>query len=325
VLFAFGIKSSSPFRRAGIAAVQWPFEYAQIDTTAGVTLVVLWKQGSLVVARQVPVAREVADFLREAMDRTIQEAGERQARPYYPEMHLEKEECLVLQDPSLFEDTGIGGLLFPDQPHSQIRPDELENRVLWMYASIVGSVERRRAFIRRGNAHVDARRGRLFTTLTNSLARIEEPILALNDRFDLIAGMSGVIALNQPTFDAVFKEAPALVEHIDAWVTGISQTLPFSGDGAERLARLSASDLRVRRILRTIHERGHLQTVRIDQVRQYCQEAGIDGSLYIENEMLRVDAGEVFRLLHLLNEDYFRGGLTDAPFMSERKSPQNAQ
>lgn len=88
------------------------------------------------------------------------------------------------------------------------------------------------------------------------------------------------------------------------------------------LAEKARSNRRLRRRLRAIHERGHLQDVDIEAVRNHIREVGLDEAQLISGDELVVDEADPMTLLYLLNEDFFTGGLTTAGFRSERKSPQ---
>jgi hypothetical protein len=48
----------------------------------------------------------------------------------------------------------------------------------------------------------------------------------------------------------------------------------------------------------------------------------VEPGRFLEADELRFDDSNAFDLLYLLNEDLFQGGLTDAPFRSDRKSPR---
>jgi hypothetical protein len=43
---------------------------------------------------------------------------------------------------------------------------------------------------------------------------------------------------------------------------------------------------------------------------------------FVDSDQLIYDDSSPFELIYLLNEDFFQGGLTDAPFRSDRKSPR---
>ena len=91
---------------------------------------------------------------------------------------------------------------------------------------------------------------------------------------------------------------------------------------AARLAERARTDGRLRRRLRSIAERGHLSGVTVERVREHVAAAGLPEDRFLDGDELRYDDANPFELIHLLNEDYFQGGLTDAAFRSDRKSPR---
>jgi hypothetical protein len=67
-------------------------------------------------------------------------------------------------------------------------------------------------------------------------------------------------------------------------------------------------------------DRGHLASVGIAEVRAHVAELELDEAEFIEDDELVIDDQDPFKLMYLLNEDLFRGGLTSQGFVSDRKS-----
>jgi hypothetical protein len=162
----------------------------------------------------------------------------------------------------------------------------------------------------------------MLALLGNTLSRIGGPVFGLDDYFDLIVSEDGIVAVSQHHFELLFRETPALQQRIPDWVQAIEDHLPLAADGAQRLAERAATDGRLRRRLRSIVERGHLATVTPERIRAHLRQAGLDPARFLDGDQLRFDDSNAFDLLYLLNEDLFQGGLTDAPFRSNRKSPR---
>ncbi len=51
----------------------------------------------------------------------------------------------------------------------------------------------------------------------------------------------------------------------------------------------------------------------IERIRRHLRDAGLDENDFLEGDELRLDDESPFRLVYVLNEDFFRGGLTDRP------------
>jgi hypothetical protein len=141
------------------------------------------------------------------------------------------------------------------------------------------------------------------------------------DRVDLVVGPHHVLVLNQLAFEQWFRESPAIGEHVDRWIGSIHDHLPLADDGVERLRGRAETNSRVRRLLRNISDRGHLSGVTIDRIRAHIQQQGLDEASLLQGDQLLL-GDDPTPLLKLLNEDLFRGGLTDVPFVSDNKAPR---
>lgn len=64
----------------------------------------------------------------------------------------------------------------------------------------------------------------------------------------------------------------------------------------------------------------HLAQVEIAKVRTYATKVGLDPRSVIKDGQLVFDATERFSFLHLLNEDLYRGDLTNVTFEAQRKA-----
>jgi hypothetical protein len=70
-----------------------------------------------------------------------------------------------------------------------------------------------------------------------------------------------------------------------------------------------------------ISDRGHLPSVTIERIRAHIRDQGLDEKALIqEGELIVPDDPSI--LLKLLNEDLFKGGLTDVAFVSDNKAPR---
>ncbi len=295
----------------------------ELEIPEELSLIVAWKQREGYAGGEVRVVAGVASYLREACEHTLKQVSEREPRVYTPDMQLEEdEELLVLEDAELVGDSQIAAIVLPTEPLPIINAQSLPRRPLQLYAVRIRTDCGDVAFVRKTNPHTPIRAGRTFALLGNTLSRIGGPVFGLDNHFDLIVTERGVVALRQSYFELLFRETPALQRHIPEWVNTIDASVPFAGDGAVRLAERAATDGRLRRRLRSIAERGHLSTVTADQIRKHLQEVGLPEADFLDGDELLYDETHPFSLVYLLNEDFFQGGLTDASFRSDRKSPR---
>ncbi len=202
-----------------------------------------------------------------------------------------------------------------------LTPDEIAERPQLFYASVIGADPGARlAFVSKSNPARVARSGTFFTAQHEVLTHLKEDVFLFEDRVDLIVSAKTVVVLNQGAFEQWFRDTPALLEKVEEWIGGISAHLPLAGDGADRLAERARTDSRLRRVLYSIQERGHLVKVSVDQVRSHVSAQGLDPARFVKGNELVFDDADPATLLKILNEDLFRGGLTNEPFVADRKA-----
>ncbi len=123
-------------------------------------------------------------------------------------------------------------------------------------------------------------------------------------------------------FELLFKEDDFLVQHIPGWVDSIAAHLPLNDQAHDVLLDHCRRNTRFRRRLETIHSRGHLQNVTLQQVCDEATEQGLDAATLVVNGKLNFGDASVDDLLRLLNEDLLIGGLSGDRFTVERKTPR---
>ncbi len=77
---------------------------------------------------------------------------------------------------------------------------------------------------------------------------------------------------------------------------------------------------RLRRMLYVIQRRGHLEHVSIGRMKSHITSQGLDPAILVKGNKLVFGEADPALLLKLLNEDLFKGGLTDEAFVVDRKS-----
>jgi hypothetical protein len=301
-------------------APQLPVDLGRLRIPRALGLRVAWRVGRHIEGGDIRMSLSVAEHLHEAARATITDIQEGELRSYSADMYLEAEETLYANDPELIATSPLNNVLFPEEPLPTISARSLPERPLLLYAITFQSGGSPVAFVRKMNPHRGARAGRLFALLGNTLTDPGKPVFTLDPRFDLIVSPAGVIARELGVFELLFKETEAVLAAIPDWVEEIADHLPLAGDGAAVLKEKSSKSSRLRRQLRSIHERGHLADVSIDRIRRHITALGLEQADFIAGDELVVDEADPRMLLDLLNEDLFVGGLTDAGFRSERKS-----
>ena len=203
-----------------------------------------------------------------------------------------------------------------------IMPAELDLTIK-LYAVALGDDADRILFVRRANPQLPHKPGKFFAIAQERLTRIEEPIFAFSVGFDFVLASDWAVVLDQKSFEILFREIGLVEQRISGWIKGISDHVPMSLSSIESLREVALRDSRTWRRLRDIEHRGHLAHVTLDQISEYADWIGLDSSKVIVNEELVFDPSERFGFLHLLNEDLYKGPLTDEAFESQRKSTMN--
>jgi hypothetical protein len=289
-----------------------------IPVDEALTLVVGWKTADGYDLGRVELHESVAEDLREACRDVVEKLASRQPKAYGPDALIAQEEYLVVPERILEPDLTIAGPLRRAAGLDSIGARDLPTRPLALYSVVVGDqTDQRWAFVRKSNPAKVARPGRIVATLGNTLTRVRAPVFVFDYWFDLVLLPAGAFVLNQIAFNLLFRDVAVLARRRSAWVADIAARLPFADDGAERLAEAAQADSRLWSRLRSIHERGHLADVTIDDVRRYARRQGIDVTRMIQDNQLVYDLTNRFDLLKLLNEDLFLGGLTGEPFEGE--------
>jgi hypothetical protein len=301
-----------------------PLAFGEIDLQGPIKLIVVWPRGSGYDGGYVKIEDEIAAHLRRASANTVAKFEDREPREYFADMQLEGEEFLYVNDEELVGDSAVADYVLPAARLQTVNSRSLPSRRIALYAAVLGSGEDMVAFVRKSNPRNGVRSGSLLGSLGNTLTKIDKPIFTLDDHFDLIVDEGGIAALNQNTFEVLFRDTPSLQQRIPEWIEAIGNSShPFAGDGADRLAKRCQTDGRLRKRVRNIAERGHLAQVGADRIRKHLRALSMDEMDFLtEADEFVLDDGDPFRLVYLLNEDFFKGGLTDVSFRSDRKAPR---
>lgn len=285
------------------------------------TLLVGRRSGIHVIGGHVNVADDAREALRASADRAVEDLETKDVRQYDPDAQLEDGEYFLLDRAAVEDSMRMLAFLDGGPESPLLSPDDVAERPQLFYASLIGQdVGRRLAFVSKSNPAKVVRSGLFMTPKHDVLTRIDDDVFLFEDRVDLIVNHDQIVVFNQPAFEQWFRDTPVLQERVRDWIGGITQHLPLDGDGADRLAERCRTNSRLRRVLYSIQARGHLKDVSIARIRQHVRSQGLDASRLINGGKLVFDDADPTTLLKLLNEDLFKGGLTDEPFVVDRKS-----
>jgi hypothetical protein len=302
-----------------------PADIAAAGDATSVTLQVAFRQRDTVVGGHLNVARDALAALRDRAQATLADLEPMERRDYWPDANLQAGEYYEIPRAAIEDSLGVLRLLDAGADTQLLAPEDLAGRLLF-YSVVVGADPARRvSFVSKSNPARELGRGIWLTRLTphsDTLTSVETPLFLFEDRVDLVVGPENVVVMNQLAFEQWFRESPAIGEHVQRWIGNIHEHLPLADDGVERLRGRAETNSRIRRLLRNISERGHLAGVSIERIRAHILQQGLEETTLLRGEQLLL-GDDPTPLLKLLNEDLFRGGLTDVPFVSDNKAPRN--
>lgn len=298
--------------------LQEPFSLEDAALGDSMSLLVADPDG---VDSEIKVGGDTAAYLADAWRGTLAEIAGRDLVPYSPEAVVRAGEsrALVVNE-DLREENEIVESLLEDVDRPQVKPSSVGG-VLYLYAVVSETAAGRLAMIKKKNPTKRAARGRAFFGAGDELRRLDDDPWELDPVFDLVVSETGGYVLNTHFFEQLFADSERLRAKIGPWVGDIARQLPMRDADRDRLKDLCRSKPRLRRRLRAIAHRGHIDRVTIDALKRHVREMGLRSGDFARNGRLVITDDSVDELLRILNEDLTRGGLTRDPFWIESKEP----
>jgi len=238
--------------------------------------------------------------------------------PYSGGAELADHEFFVIDDRETLEGlAAVADLRDSIETLPLIRPADLD-LTIQLYAVAAGTDDRI-LFVRRANPRIPFGTGRFLAIGRERLTSVGQPVFSFSARFDFVVGDGWVVVLDQPAFERVLRQVGLVEQNVCGWIEGITRHLPMPADDVDQLRKVALQDSRTWRRLREIEQRGHLAGVSLDQVRAYAASVGLDPDAVVAGDRLRFDPAQRFSFLHLLNEDLYKGQLTEKLFEAQRK------
>ena len=301
-----------------------PLEQAIHETLTALqgdlSLLVAYETTDGIEARSVNLAHGAAEGLRELGGDWTRGLETYAEVPYEATAELSDGQVFLIDDaPTLADLTPLYDLAGQVAELPVLAAPDIDRRIS-VYGVVAGD-EPRIALFKRSDPRIGYASGRRFLSILHErLERLERPAFAFYTSFDFILASQWALVVNQGAFERLFREVGLVEEHIDQWISGIEEHLPWADGAVEALRQVAHRDSRVWRRLREINRRGHLAEVTIDDVRGYASRMDLDVGKLIVEDRLVFDPDDRFSTLHLLNEDLFRGPLTDERFEAQRKT-----
>jgi hypothetical protein len=295
-----------------------PFPLTSAAIGRAMSLIVVDHDG---VQSEVKTAGEAARYLADAWSTTLETLGECELVPYTPEVVIRSGEkrALVITD-DLRKENEVVEELLADDDRPQVKPSEVSGE-LYLYAVVSDTKAGRIAMIKKKNPTKRARAGKALFAAGDELRELDEDPWELDPLFDLVVGARGGYTLNTHFFEQLFADADRLRAKIEPWVSDIAKQLSMSKASRDLLAAACNASPRLRRRLRAIAHRNHIPRVTIADIRRHVREMGLPVANFVKNNQLVINEDNLGELLHVLNEDLTRGGLTRDAFRIESKEP----
>ncbi len=297
------------------------FDPNAIDVAENLTLVVAERKGKRLRGYRVALHKDVARELRKMCKRTLSVFQDRTPRAFDPDGLIEQDEYLTAADAVVDTDTSVKKLLAGAHSLAFLDATKLPTKGFQFYAVLVGAnTEGRVGFIRVYNPTRVAKPGRFWAIFGEDLRKLEEPVFVFDALFEIVVTNKGIAALNQGSFERIFRDLSVMTGRLPDYVEHITEKLPMADDGGVRFLAKCVQNSRVANRARAIFERGHLSNVSIDMIRKEIKKQNLDEKKLIKNGKLVFDDADPYTLLKLLNEDLFIGGLSRTPYAADRKS-----
>lgn len=294
---------------------------AEVDSKLpeSVSLLVGRMNDDTIDARRLLLQKDAASAFRDQCADTRKRIAGSRSVPYGTNAELDAGEVFIIDDAATLLEIGSFRALSEDLAAiPTVAATDLDSAIK-LYTVVLGDTNPI-VFVRRTDPRITYGTGRFLAIGRERLARLNEPAFAFASDFDFLVGDSWAVVLNQKSFEMLFRDIGLVQRHIDHWIKGITTHLPMGTASVASLREVALRDSRTWRKLREIERRGHLQHVKLEEVKAYAKKVGLDPKKVVQNGELVFDPSDRFGFLHLLNEDLYHGPLTDEVFESQRKA-----
>jgi Kiwa protein KwaB-like len=292
-----------------------------ISTDGAATLIVAWRGGRNAYCRVVKAGGNVIETLREYATVAAQRISEGDGRAYDPDDIQEQEQVYLSADREELLDTALLAQLERGASLPLVTTDDLRQQRIALYALLIGNnTSSRTIFIRKGSPVKLAMKGRLVTIFDQTLTRVVEPILAFDEKIDVILKQDAVWILDQRHFEGLFKESEAVLAKTAKWVEDLRDALPISDESKDWLRTRLRQNSVMRRKVQSILRSPYLPKLSMDILRQKMLAHDLDPDELIKDGALVFNKGTEASILLFLNEDLWTGDFSGEHYAAARKS-----
>ncbi|MDO5031283.1 Kiwa anti-phage protein KwaB-like domain-containing protein [Corynebacterium sp.] len=188
------------------------------------------------------------------------------------------------------------------------------------YAFQVGSGDDSLTFLRRLNPQRGLQR-KIFGILSDELSPTDGQVFAFDSFADLIITSKGILVLDQNTFHTIFRNQDDIKGMISGWVKKLGASIAMTNESQEVLLQKGLDNSRAAKRIESIVHRGHLKSLTNLDISTAMEKCGLKPAKYLtQTNRIIFSEDTTLELLKFLNEDIFRGALTNAPFEVDSKT-----
>lgn len=291
-----------------------------INLNGATTLVVAWRSGRQAYARTVRAGGDVIEVLRDYARSSVRLVDGGQGRPYSPDNDQEAEDSYLTANQDELLDTTLLQQVQRGASLPLISPEDMRSQRLALYALLIGNSSASRAiFIRKTNPVSLASKG-LVAIFDNALTRVTQPVLAFDERFDLVLYAGEAWIFNQRHFEILFRESEAVLAQTGQWVENLGQVLPISEEGKQWLAARLRQNSVMRRKVQSILRSSYLTKLTPELLASKMTEHKLDPDKLIAGGLLVFNKETENDMLLLLNEDLWTGDFSGDLYAAARKA-----
>lgn len=329
---------------------RWTLDPASVHVTGDITLIVARRTGKTLHGYKVEFEAGAGEGIRDVCQRTLDRLAPLTARQYEPSLHIDPDhEYLAVPDSQLVQhesfrpkprgrpaadsqsnpavaaietDPQVRELLGRAAGLDRLLAAHLSQYSFQFYAAVVGSTPTARtSFVRKNNPAKVLGRGRMVFAYGDRLRTIEDPLFLLDEYFDLVVTDGGIAVLDQPVFEALFRDVKVLNERYPVYA-GAFTSLKLDDAQIATLVDRCRTNSRLGNRLRQIFESGHLASgnVTMRHVAAEIDRLGLPKAKLMKAGKLDFSGADADTILKLLNDDLFIGGLSKVAYEAGSKA-----
>lgn len=283
-------------------------------------VVVAWRTGKKAHGRVVKAGGDVTGALRVYASDIENKIANGSGREYDPNDEQDDETTYLKADREELLDTALLEEIFKGASLPLASDEVLRKRPLVLYTLLLGNdPSKLRAYIRKRSPIHLAKKG-IVALFDQTLTRVEKPLLAFDNFFDVVVYPDSVTIFHQKNFEGLFKESQAVLSKTTEWAESLSRSIPLNTDSVEWLAKRLRETSVMRRRVQSLLKSEYISKLTIETLRLKMEQQGLDPERLTEGDSLVLNRETEREILLFLNEDLWTGDFSGDQYAASRKS-----